>query len=115
LFVGALTRWHTYKGLDVLIRAVSLLKAESFRVRLLIVGGGELVSKYIQLSVNLRIRDQVVFAGDVSDEDLPTYYAASDSLVLPSTDRCEGFGLVILEANATGKPLVCNRPLVRYG
>jgi len=106
LFVGALTRWHIYKGLDVLMSAVALLKGESLHLRLLVVGGGELLSKYVQLACDLRIREHVFFAGNVSDEDLPKYYAISDILVLPSKDRSEGFGLVLLEANATGKPAI---------
>jgi glycosyltransferase involved in cell wall biosynthesis len=40
------------------------------------------------------------------DEELPMYYACSGVLVLPSKDRSEGFGLTILEANATGKPAI---------
>jgi len=47
--------------------------------------------------------------GNVDDDELPNYYAASDLLVLPSIDRSEGFGLTLLEANATGKPVVASR------
>jgi glycosyltransferase involved in cell wall biosynthesis len=106
LFVGALTRWHAYKGLDVLMKALALLKGESPRLKLLVVGGGELVSKYVQLASDLEIHDNVFFAGNVCDEELPKYYAISDVLVLPSIDRSEGFGLTIFEANATGKPAI---------
>jgi glycosyltransferase involved in cell wall biosynthesis len=42
------------------------------------------------------------------DDELPKYYAISDVLVLPSKDRSEGFGLVMLEANATGKPVIAS-------
>jgi glycosyltransferase involved in cell wall biosynthesis len=108
LFVGALTRWHIYKGLDVLMKAVALLGAESHNLKLLIVGSGELLSKYTELASDLQIRDSVLFAGNVSDDELPKYYAVSDLLVLPSKDRSEGFGLVMLEANATGKPVIAS-------
>jgi glycosyltransferase involved in cell wall biosynthesis len=106
LFVGALTRWHTYKGLDILIKAVALLKDESPHLKLLVVGSGDLASRYLQLASDLGVRDHVFFAGNVSDDELPKYYAISDVLVLPSKDRCEGFGLVLLEANAAGKPVI---------
>ena len=109
LFVGALTRWHIYKGLDVLLKAVALLRGESPDLKLLVVGGGELVSKYVQLTIDLGIQDLVFFAGNVSDDELPKYYAISDLLVLPSKDRSEGFGLVLLEANATGKPVIATK------
>ena len=106
LFVGALTRWHRYKGLDVLIKSIALLKNAPSTPRLLVVGGGELLAEYVRLTSELGIRDRVIFAENVPDDDLPKYYACSDLLAQPSKDRSEGFGLTILEANATGKPAV---------
>jgi len=104
LFVGALTKWHRYKGLDVLLRAFSLI--DDSRFRLVVVGDGILMSEYKQMATALFISDRVIFAGDVPDFDLPKYYACSDLLVLPSKDRSEGFGLTLLEANASGKPVI---------
>jgi glycosyltransferase involved in cell wall biosynthesis len=106
LFVGALTQWHRYKGLDVLIKSIALLKNAGSQLRLLVVGGGELQVEYVQLAGELGVRDRVIFAGNVPDGDLPKYYACADVLALPSKDRSEGFGLTILEANATGKPAI---------
>jgi glycosyltransferase involved in cell wall biosynthesis len=106
LFVGALTQWHRYKGLDILLSAMSLLNKASEEVRLLVVGDGSLASGYRSLANSLRISKAVTFAGDVSDDDLPEYYACADVLIVPSKDRSEGFGLTILEANATGKPAI---------
>ena len=108
LFVGALTRWHRYKGLDILMNALALLK-DVARLHLLVVGGGELKPEYQDLADRLGILERVKFAGDVANEELPEYYAASDILVLPSKDRSEGFGLVLLEANAVGKPVIGTR------
>jgi len=105
LFVGALTEWHRYKGLDVLLEALSLLNDTS-HVQLLVVGDGMLRSHYEEMASALSISSRVIFAGDASDSDLPEYYACSDVLVLPSKDRSEGFGLTLLEANATGKPVI---------
>jgi glycosyltransferase involved in cell wall biosynthesis len=105
LFVGALTEWHRYKGLDVLLEALSLLNDTS-HVQLLVVGDGMLKSHYQEMASALSISSRVIFAGDASDSDLPEYYACSDVLVLPSKDRSEGFGLTLLEANATGKPVI---------
>jgi glycosyltransferase involved in cell wall biosynthesis len=106
LFVGALTRWHRYKGLDVLMKAMAIIKNETPETRLLVVGGGELEAEYRQLAHQLGVADSTVFAGNMPDEELPMCYACSDVLVLPSKDRSEGFGLTILEANATGKPAI---------
>jgi len=106
LFVGALTQWHRYKGLDVLLSAVSLLNRAGEDVRLLVVGDGSLAPEYRSLARSLRISEEVIFAGEVSDGDLPEYYACADILVVPSKDPSEGFGLTILEANASGKPVI---------
>lgn len=106
LFVGALTRWHRYKGLDVLIAAMAFLKNQVPQTKLIVVGGGELRMEYRELAHKLGLGNRVIFAGNVADDELPEYYASSDILVLPSKDRSEGFGLTILEANATGKPAI---------
>jgi len=106
LFVGALTRWHKYKGLDVLMKSIALLKSQFSQLKLLVVGGGELAAEYADLACQLGICDHVIFAGNVPDDELPKYYASCDMLALPSKDRSEGFGLAILEANATGRPAI---------
>lgn len=77
-------------------------------LRLVVVGGGDREQDYRALTQNLHLSSNVVFAGNVPDEQLPLYYAASDALVLPSKDMSEGFGLTLLEANATGKPVIAS-------
>jgi len=56
----------------------------------------------------------VIFAGQVPDPDLPSYYAASDVFAMPCRSRwggleVEGFGIVFLEAAASGKSVVAGR------
>lgn len=104
LFVAALTKWHRYKGLDILIEAFRLIHDKD--VKLLVVGGGDLKSEYEAYTKSVNLTDKVVFVGEVSDDLLPKYYSIADMLVLPSKDRSEGFGLTILEANASGKPVI---------
>jgi len=108
LFVGALTKWHSYKGLDVLLRAMKVAVDEKKGIRLLVVGDGELLCEYRALASTLGLSAQVAFLGNVPDDKLPQYYAVADATVLPSKDRSEGFGLAILEANATGKPVIAS-------
>ncbi len=109
LFVGALTKWHRYKGLDVLLQAFKDMLSRERKTALVVVGDGELKTHYIAISNNLGLARNAIFVGNIDDETLPQYYSASDVLVLPSKDMSEGFGLTILEANATGKPVIASR------
>jgi len=109
IFIGALTRWHAYKGLDVLLTAFSLLVRTLPSAALVVVGDGESKPEYERMATDLGVRKDLFFVGDVDDSDLPRYCAASDFLVLPSKDRSEGFGLTILEANACGRPAIGSR------
>ena len=108
LFVGALTRWHRYKGLDVLLQALRLVLREEDGVVVVVVGGGDLEGYYRSITKELDMEDKVIFAGNISDEQLPLYYAACNVLALPSKDMTEGFGLVLLEANAAGRPVIAS-------
>ena len=120
IFVGALTKWHRYKGLDVLLGSMEIALRKREDLRLLVVGDGELREEYQKMAAELGISPKILFLGDVPDAELPEYYAASDVAVLPSKDQSEGFGLTILEANATGKPVVASNvggipSVVRHG
>jgi glycosyltransferase involved in cell wall biosynthesis len=106
LFVAALTKWHRYKGLDVLLDALRLAVREERDLVLIVVGDGELRPEFELMSRSLSVHKNVIFAGNVSYEKLPHFYTACDVLMLPSKDMSEGFGLTILEANAAGKPCI---------
>lgn len=109
LFVGALTTWHAYKGVDVLIPAFKKVHDIDTNAKLVIVGEGNLSDGYKALASKLGISSSVIFAGKVEQSELPSYYAASDYVVLPSKDSSEGFGLALLEAMATGKAVIGSR------
>lgn len=105
LFVGALDRAHSFKGVDRLLQAVAQLPREE--VRLLIVGDGDLRPEYEALATALGITERVVFAGKIAHHALPAYYAAGDVVVLPSTPP-ESFGMVLVEAAACGKAVIAS-------
>ena len=109
LFVGELTTWHTYKGLEVLLQALATASKGYERLKLLVVGDGNLRGHYQKLASQLGVGDRTVFAGHVDDGVLPAYYAASDVAVLPSKDASEGFGIVLLEAMACRKAVIGTR------
>lgn len=112
LLVGALDRPHYFKGVPLLLEAFARLRHP--RARLLIVGEGDLRGSYQQRAAQMGLGEQVVFCGRVSDDALPAHYAIADLLVLPSTTLGEAFGVVVLEAMASGKPVITsNLPGVR--
>lgn len=108
LFVGALTPWHGYKGLDVLIAALPCVMSKVRGARLLVVGDGQMRGAYEKFAARCGVPDAVTFAGRVDDSILPYYYVASDLLVLPSKNESEGFGLVLLEAMASARAVVAS-------
>ena len=112
LFVGGLDPAHHFKGLSELLESLSGI--EDFPWHLVVVGSGSLEERYIETAVKLGIKDKVIFAGNVSDEDLPRYYRMADIHMFPSTRRAEAFGIVALEAAASGIPTIAsNLPGVR--
>ena len=105
LFVRALDDAHHHSGLEYLLNSVACIKDDD--VMLLVVGDGNLKQYYIDVSKKLGISERVVFAGRLTHEFLPAYYAASDLVVLPSA-LTENFPLILLEAMASGKPVICS-------
>ena len=102
LCVGRLTY---YKGHEFLIRAFSILKHET--LPLTIVGDGEERAKLKQIVNELGLQNRVRFLGQVDDATLNALIANCDFLVLPSIERTEAFGLVLLEAMRASKACVC--------
>jgi glycosyltransferase involved in cell wall biosynthesis len=116
LFVGGLDRAHYFKGLEVLIKA----KAEVANAKILVVGDGDLRPHYEKMVEELNLKDQVIFAGSVTGENLSDYYNLADVVALPSLDQSEAFGIVLIEAAACGKPIIASnlpgvRSVVQYG
>lgn len=106
-FLSVLDEYHRYKGLDVLLGALKILKREMPDVLLIVGGCGSLVDFYMQMADSLGIKDNVKFAGFIASEQLLEYYNGCKLFVLPSTDsRREGFGIVPLEAMACQRPVV---------
>jgi len=114
LFVGGMDQAHYFKGIPVLLQAFTILKQQGEKFQAILVGDGELRSNYERQTKALGISDQVHFVGRVEDDVLPLYYNLADLLVLPSIHQGEAFGMVLLEAMASGVPvLVTDLPGVR--
>jgi phosphatidylinositol alpha-1,6-mannosyltransferase len=108
--VVCVSRLVARKGQDVLILAMERIRRRVPGATLLIVGGGPYLSTLERLAAGAPA-GSVVFSGQVSEEDLPRYYAAGDVFAMPCRSRLgglevEGWGNVFIEAAACGRPVV---------
>ncbi|MCL6752278.1 glycosyltransferase family 1 protein [Nostoc sp. CCCryo 231-06] len=111
LYVG---RFDPRKGIETLVRAVNESELRDSKNLQLIIGGGStpgnsdgIERDRIQGIINeLGMSDFTTFAGRLSQDILPTYYATADVCVVPS--HYEPFGLVAIEAMASGTPVVAS-------
>jgi glycosyltransferase involved in cell wall biosynthesis len=103
LFVG---RLYHRKGLETLLKSVPLVLKEFSNVKFVISGTGfkQKEESLRNLAKELDIEDHVTFLGYVPDNKLPLLYSASDIFVLPAI--YENFPFAILEAQATGLPVI---------
>ena len=105
-FVGGLDWAHYFKGVNYLIRAIKSI--ENKNIKALIIGSGNLKKQYQELVKELKLENRVKFAGYVSDEELPKHYNLASVFTLPSINKNEAFGIVLIEALACGKPLIAS-------
>jgi phosphatidylinositol alpha-mannosyltransferase len=103
LFVG---RFEERKGLIHLLKAYHRLRKRHVDARLLVVGSGP-KERELRRYVGLRQIRDVEFLGRVSDDDKARYFASADIFCAPATGQ-ESFGIVLLEAMATGVPIVAS-------
>jgi phosphatidylinositol alpha-1,6-mannosyltransferase len=109
--VVCVSRLVPRKGQDILIRAMPELRRRVPGLALLIVGGGPYRDTLARLAREHDVERDVVLTGSVPWEELPAHYAAGDVFSMPCRTRrggleVEGLGIVYLEANATGLPVV---------
>jgi glycosyltransferase involved in cell wall biosynthesis len=76
---------------------------------LAIAGTGQERDRLIQVATKLGVQDRVHFLGYVTDHELPNWFSACRVFCLPSIERTEAFGMVLLEAMGYRRPLVTTR------
>lgn len=101
--VFALGRHVYYKGFEFLIRALVQMPETA----VMLGGQGPLTGELRRMSQEAGVAARVHFVGRIPEADLPAYYHACDAFCLSSVEPAEGFGIVQIEAMASGRPVVC--------
>jgi D-inositol-3-phosphate glycosyltransferase len=113
LFVG---RIEPLKGIDMLIKALALMRQRDVFVCLSVIGGEEAngqetgnaeMTRLKVMCEEAGVSDLITFLGKRGQDTLPYYYSAADAVVMPSF--YESFGMVALEAMACGTPVVASQ------
>jgi len=102
------------KGHDVMLKAMPQIIEHIPTAHYLIIGSGPQESHLRNLANQLNIEKHVTFTGYIPDNELASYYQASSvfamiSRDIPETGDMEGFGIVYLEANLLGLPVIAGR------
>jgi phosphatidyl-myo-inositol dimannoside synthase len=102
------------KGHDTVLRALSLLKEQFPDLHYLIVGDGPYRTQLESITRSLQLTSRVIFFGKANPDDLPSLYRLGDLFVMitrPVEEKgdVEGFGIVYLEAAASGLPVVASK------
>jgi glycosyltransferase involved in cell wall biosynthesis len=118
LFVGGLDRAHYFKGIPLLLQA--LTTKELSAAKAVVVGEGDMRPEYEALAARSGLASRVVFTGGVDEDELPDHYRLGDVFAFPSVDKSEAFGVAALEALASGLPVVASdlpgvRTIIRHG
>lgn len=100
------SRLTKFKRVKDIIYATYLIKKDIPNIKLIIIGKGDEINNLRDLTNRLKIKDNVEFAGFVDEEKLKILL--NKSHVFCSASVLEGFGIVILEAMASGLPYVCS-------
>jgi 1,2-diacylglycerol 3-alpha-glucosyltransferase len=102
LFVG---RVASEKSIDKIIKALGIIKKHGIsKTKLLIVGNGPARDELVHLVQALGVEEEVIFCGEVNYEEIRYYYKIAD--VFTMTSASESFGIVTIEALASGLPVL---------
>lgn len=105
LTIGIVARLSPEKGVDIFLRAASLIAQHTPQARFLVAGDGPERGSLEALIAELHLEGRAVLLG--RQEDMPGFYAKLDLLVLSS--RTEGLPMALLESMASGLPVVATR------
>lgn len=102
-------RLQARKGQDMMIKAVSDIIKHIPNFLYAVIGGGECKDELVSLVEELKLHDYVQFLSEISDQDMINCYQQCDLFILPNRtidQDIEGFGMVLVEAQSCGKPVI---------
>jgi phosphatidylinositol alpha-1,6-mannosyltransferase len=101
------------KGNDVMVQAMPAILKEIPNAVYVIGGSGQYEGKLREMVKDFHLEERVIFVNNLSDNEVIKFYKSCDVFVMPSRtlrqEDTEGFGVVFLEANACGKPVIGGR------
>jgi glycosyltransferase involved in cell wall biosynthesis len=107
LFVGHLDKAHNFKGVENLIESFSKIKDTDFK--LTIMGkDGNYRERYQKLIKKFNLIEKVEFLLNLKSEDMRKVYNESYFTILPSKDKREAFGIVLIESLECGTPIIAS-------
>ncbi len=102
-----LARLTLQKGPEFFLKAAEKVLQEEPNAKFVVAGTGHLLPELIRYTIEHNLTDKVIFTGYVPDEKLTELYSISDVYVLPSVS--EPFGITVLEAMASGTPVIVSK------
>jgi glycosyltransferase involved in cell wall biosynthesis len=105
-FVGRIEHSSKWKGIEELMQAMSIVIRNHPGARLQLVGGGDAVGHFKQRAQDLSMGHAVDFRGILRGEELREAFRRSSVIVLPSTSDAEAFSVALVEAMASGRPII---------
>lgn len=106
LSVGRLVK---RKGFDMVIEALPQILKQISNIAYVIAGSGEEINNFKFKIENLKLNDKIILITDADDREKNAWYNACDIFIMPAREidgDFEGFGIVYLEANLAGKPVI---------
>ena len=100
-------RLSVTKRIEMLIDAVEILHRTACKIRLTIVGGGKTEQQLRKIATERELRDVIKFTGRIDSKKMPEVYRQNDIFI--SASMQEGMSNAMLEANASGLPIVTTR------
>lgn len=106
LYVGRIEKNSDWKGINYLLKAISIAKKTKRDISLRLVGSGDRVEYFKMFAQKLGIGTNVKFIGPKINNGLASEYQNAKVIVLPSITEAEAFGIVLIEAMANKKPVI---------